>query len=459
MKPIFAITASALTGLLFASCQNTAPPQSPPEIDDFAPPAWSNASGSRTTASWLSSLGATQLEALAQEAEAQNLGLESAYQRSRAADAASRISKSFRLPSFSASLRSSSSQNMASFTPPSSIGSDSHSLGLSARWEIDLWNRLGLEARSAEAQYRASQYDFQAFRLSLSGQVARSWFAAIEASLQRQLAEASAVSFATNLETLEKRYSRGLVDAFDLRLTRAQAAGSRATALSRRSQMDAMLRNLESLLGRYPAAELELANELPALAESPAAGIPSKLLARRPDILAEQNRLLAALSLEKAANRNWLPSLVLTASDGTVSNRFSDLLDQDFNVWSIAGDLSAALFQSGRLKAQRAQLNANQLGQLASYKDTVLNAFREVETALRAEADLRELEEAARLSAEENQSAERQAWQLYERGLVDITAVLDAERRSFNARSQLISIQNQRLQNRINLHIALGGDL
>ncbi|MDQ8179536.1 TolC family protein [Pelagicoccus sp. SDUM812005] len=458
MKLLNSICLPLLAGLL-ASCRSASPPAPPPSLDHMAPAAWSNRSGEIDTGHWLSSLGSPRLLELAQEAEAKNFGLEAAYQQTRAAAAAARISRSLRIPSLSATLRSSKSRSMATLAPPSSVESESHSLSLSARWEVDIWNRLGLEASSAEAQYQASRYELEAFKLSLSGQVAKAWFSAIEAKLQYQLASASAESFASNLQSLEKRYSRGLVDAFDLRLTRAQAATSKATALSRRTQMDASIRNLEALLGRYPAAELELQDELPQLPSAPAAGIPSELLSRRPDILAQRNRLLAALSLEKAAHRNWLPSLALTASDGTLSDSFSELLDQDFNVWSIVGELSASLFQGGRLAAQREQLNANQLSQLANYNETVLNAFREVEIALRSESDLSELEAATRVSAVENQQAEQQAWQLYERGLVDITAVLDAERRSFSARSQLLSIQNQRLSNRVNLHIALGGDL
>ncbi len=459
MKTLIQICIYAIAGLILAACQNRIPSTQPFDIDDFAPPAWSGTDGQATPLSWVSSLNSPALEKLVQEAEENNFGLEAAYQSTRAAASAARISKSLRIPSLSASLRSSTSESMANFSPPVSVESDSHSLGLSARWEFDLWNRLGLEASSAEAQYHASQYELQAFRLSLASQVARSWFASIEAKQQYELAAASAKSFDSNLETLEKRYSRGISDAFDLRLTRAQVATARATAHSRRQQMDASIRLLETLLGRYPSAKLVVQADLPPLNPTPSAGIPAELLARRPDVLAQQNRLASAFALEKSAQRNWLPSISLTASDGTLSNSFSDLLDKDFNVWSIVGDASMALFQGGRLEAQREQLNANQLSQLAKYNELVLHAFREVETALRSETDLASLEEQSKISAHENQQAEQQAWQLYERGLVDITAVLDAERRSFNARSQLISVQTQRLQNRINLHVALGGDL
>ncbi len=459
MKSLIQLSLYAVTGALLVSCQSLKPNSRQPTVEAIAPPSWSSPTGASSPASWIADLGSPKLEALIAEAEEKNFGLEAAYQRTRAAAAAARISKSLRIPSLSASLRSSKSQSLSNYAPPVSFESESHSLGLSARWEIDLWNRLGQEASAAKAQYQASEYDFEAFRLSLAGQIAKTWFSAIEAKQQYELANASAESSASNLESLEKRYARGLVDAFDLRLTRAQAATSKSAALARRQQMDASIRALETLLGRYPSAELSTAAKLPSLNTPPAAGIPSELLARRPDILAQQNRLAAALSLEKSAKRKWLPSLSLTASDGSLSNSFSDLLDKDFNVWSLVGDASIALFQGGRLAAQREQLNANQLAQLASYKDLVLQAFREVETALRSETDLAELQEQTQISADENQQAETQAWQLYERGLIDITSALDAERRSFDARSRLLSIQNQRLQNRINLHIALGGDL
>lgn len=450
-------TLATLAGLA-ASCATRQRAPLDSELGELVPQQWSEASGSTAPFAWPEAVSDGQLAALVEEAEARNFGLEAAYQRQRAAEAAARIARALRYPSVSADLRSSRNQSLLNFAPPRSSESETHALNLSARWEVDLWNRLGLQANAARSEYQASQYDFQYFRLSLASQVARLWFNAIEAKTQYELAAASARSFETNLASLERRYARGLVDAFDLRLIRAQAAASRASALARRNQLDTEIRALETLLGRYPAGKLQAAEALPELDDAPAAGIPSELLARRPDILAQEERLAAAFARETAGRRNWLPSLALTGSSGTLSPEFSDLLESDFSVWSLAADLTAPLFQGGRLEAQRDQLNANQLAQLAQYKDLVLTAFREVESALRAETDLRQLEAQTRLAAAENRSAEAQAWNLYERGLIDITAVLDAQRRSFDTRSQLISTQNQRLQNRISLHLALGGD-
>lgn len=451
---------TATTGLLLCSCATTERATEALQLTELEiPEQWSEPAGSASPANWLASLGSPELESLIAEAQQNNLGLESAFQRKKAAEAAARISKANRLPSLGAGLRASRSKNIQTFEPLSSAERENHSLSLNARWEIDLWNRLAQEHDAARAQYQASEYDYQFFRLSLAAQVARAWFNLIESKTQFELASASADAFDAQLETLEKRYTRGLTSAFDLRLTRAQASTSRANALRGRSQVDANVRFLETLLGRYPKGALASDAQLPELGNAPTATLPSTVIERRPDVLAEQERLLAALALEKSALRNWLPSLTLTASDGTLSNDFSNLLDDTFNVWSIAGDIGVALFQGGRLKGQREQLAANQRSQLALYKDTVLTAFREVETALRAEKDLLDLENQTKIAAKENQLAETQAWQLYERGLVDITAVLDAERRAFEAKSQLISIRNQRLQNRISLHLALGGDI
>lgn len=442
-----------------AACQSAKAPKKPILEAELKPSSWSEADGTVLSSNWVAELGSPTLVGLVAESEKNNFGLEAAQQNVRAAQAVARISKSLRGPSLSASLGSGRSRSRLPLEPPVIIERDTHSLTLGARWEVDIWNRLGLQSAASEAQYLATQYDFEALRLSLASQVAKSWFSAIAAKAQQDLAEASAQTFDSQSASLESRYSRGVANALDLRLVRGQASTSRAVAIRRRSELDTATRNLETLMGRYPSAALLASESLPELGSKPAAGIPSELLARRPDLKAQENRLAAALALEAASSRNWLPSVVLTASDGTVSSRFSELLDSNFNVWSLAADASMALFQSGRLAAEREQLNASQLTQLARYKDLALQAFREVETALRAEADFLELEAQTRISADENQDAEDQAWQRYQRGLVDITSVLDAQRRAFEAKSQLISIRNQRLQNRINLHLALAGDL
>lgn len=424
----------------------------------LAPDNWSvSVATSETINNWIATFSDPVLEKLVQEGYEQNFGLEASEQRLNAAAAAARISGATRYPNLGLDLSSSRRKNLVNFSPPTGNTSSNHSLSLSSQWELDVWQRVGKGHAAAVARFEASRYDTEALKLSLAGQIAKAWFSAIEAQAQYELATATAKSSETNLANLEKRYKRGLLEAFDLRLTRAQAASTRTNAVNRRSQMDARIRNLETLLARYPSAELKTASELPDLSATPPASLPSTLLQRRPDLLAAERRLAAFFTQNEVTQRNWLPRISLTGSTGTVSNQFSDLIDTDFNIWSLAGSLSTTLFHAGRLKAERDQSEANYLSQVAQYKNAALQAFREVEIALRSEQDLNELEESAQIAATESLKAEEQSWSLYERGLVNINSVLTSERRSLTARSQLLSIKNQRLQNRVDLHIALGG--
>ncbi len=443
---------------LLAGCVSQPVANQNKSVEDLTPEKWTATSDSQNPSdNWLEDFNDTRLIELVREVEENNFGLEAAKQRAKAAQAASRIVRSLKYPTLGANLNSGKQQSRIATFNFQEIKTESHTLTLGSQWELDLWNRLGQGHAAAVAQYEASLFDYQALRLSLAGQVAKAWFNTLEAKTQFQLAQDTASSFDTNRKTLEKRYQKGLVSGFELRLIRAQAASSRAAQESRRTQLDQAIRQFEVLLGRYPSAQLQANSDLPQLEKETPAGLPSDLLARRPDIMAEERRLAAVVATDKSIQRNWLPSIALTASTGTTSNQLSDLLDTDFDIWSLFGDLSAPLFQAGKLKAERDQSDALKQAQIAQYKNTVLTAFQEVEIALTAEEALKHLEEEITVAATENQKAEKQSWKLYERGLIDITSVLDSQRRAFDAQSQLISTKNQRLQNRINLYLALGG--
>ncbi len=407
---------------------------------------------------WAQRFGDETLNDLIAEALEANIGLEAAEANARAVEAAARISGSLRYPGVSLGLNSARQQSRFSFLNFQEIETESHSLTLGSQWEVDLWGRLRKSHASGLANLEAAQADVAALKLSIAGQVAKSWFNVLEADQQWRLGMDSSASLERKLASLERRYERGLVTSLDLRLTRAQAASSRAIAQQRKTILNSSKRALEILLGRYPSASRESEQALPQIDENVPSGLPSSLVARRPDLYAAERRLAASLAQSDAAGRNWLPQLNLTGSTGTTSDQLKDLLDTDFSIWSLAGDIATNLFAAGRLQAERDQAKALAEVQLAQYRSAALGAFQEVENALASESDLAQLTEDTALAAYENQKAEDLAWDQYERGLIDITSLLDAQRRSDESASQLISIQNQRLQNRIDLHLALGGD-
>ncbi len=445
---------------LFLSGCATAPmePQSvasPRDGDEFFA---SKPLDSSESIKWADRFGDETLNQLIAEALDVNFGLDAAEAQARAAEAAERIAGSLRIPSLSLGFNSSRQKSRFSFLNFQKIETESHALNLKSQWEVDVWGRLRDTHASGLANFEAAEADVKALKLSIAAQVARSWFNMLEAQQQWQLAIDSSRSLEQKLTSLDRRYDRGLVTSLDLRLTRAQAASSRALIQQRKTQLNNTKRSLEVLLGRYPSATQNSSHSLPSLNNDIPEGLQAELVARRPDLYAAERRLAAMIAQQNEVSNNWLPRLALTGNSGTTSNELTDLLDSDFSVWSIAGDLAANLFAAGRLKSERVQSQAQAESQLAQYRSTVLTAFQEVENALSSEIDLSLLREESAISADENQKAEDLAWEQYDKGLVDITTLLDAQRRADESASKLISIQNQRLQNRINLHLALGGD-
>ena len=235
-------------------------------------------------------------------------------------------------------------------------------------------------------------------------------------------------------------------------------AQAQANLSLRQRERDRAGRALEVLLGRYPDDSIALVEDLPIIKRTIPAGLPADLLHRRPDIRAAERRFSGAQERILEARKAFLPTIQLTGNLGTHSDELYDLLDSSFSIWSIAGGLVQPFFQGHRLSGELARSKAAAVETVANYGQTALQAFREVETALGAEHFL--LDQLKHISAakKEAAAAETLSWQQYRRGLTSMVTVLESQRRAFNASSQLLSIRNQCLQNRISLYLALGGD-
>src|SRR5690606_4413191 len=307
------------------------------------------------------------------------------------------------------------------------------------------------------ADAEAAAADLRAAALSLAAQTAKSWFAAAEAVAQLELALGTEAIWQRSLDLAQSRFERGLRPALDVRLVRTDIEDARALVEARRRQADALRRQLEVLVGRYPGGEIEALGGLPDPGGPPPAGLPSELLQRRHDVVAAEHRLAAADARVASARASLYPRLSLTGSGGTASEDLADLVDADFRVWSIAGNLAAPLFEGGRLRANVARHEAERRAALAAFQETLLDAFREVETALAAEERLSREAEHRAAEVEEAEAARALAEDRYARGLTDVTTLLAAQRRELMARSALLDVRRRRLDNRIDLHLALGG--
>ena len=448
-------------GLCLSACLNDDPPANPAAVAA----QWSAGStvytGPVSPVGWLEDLPKSQVKKLVDEAIEHNYDLRAAAARMRAARARSVIEGAERFPQVRAS------QDSARFLTVDQNDqrqrANDFGLSLNLSWEIDLWGRLRDISRAADLDAAAAASDFRAARLSLAANTAKAWFNTVETELQVELARDTVKSFRDNLDIIQRAFDAGVDEpggdnALDLRLARANVAGAESQLAFSQRNRDAAARSLETLLGRYPANAVRVAKRLPSIRRRVPAGLPSELLLRRPDLIAAESRLAARGLQVSASKKAFLPSVTLTARGGTNSREFSELLDTDRLVANLAGGIVQPITEGGRLRGALA-LSAAELDEvLQGYAQATLEAFREVETALAAERYLAGQEAALVVAATESDAAETLAVEQYGRGLVDIITVLGAQRRAFDANSALIAVRNERLQNRIDLYLALGGD-
>ncbi|HSP44188.1 MAG TPA: efflux transporter outer membrane subunit [Luteolibacter sp.] len=416
--------------------------------------AVSTGSEGAISSGWLSEFRDADLTRTVDQALAHNRDLKAAAARLREAGETTIIARSRMLPSVG--LSGSSSVTDSSSGAPSSR---SHGLNLAAAWEPDLWGRLRDLTRAAEAEERAAIEDFRGARLSLAANAAKAWCNLISAEQEVTLAKVTLESFEKNLRIIERNYRGTGEGALDIQFGRTNVSGARRTVESRLLERDEAARSLEILLGRYPSGTTRSEKDLPKLAGHVPAGLPADLVERRPDLAAARARLFASAQRADAARKALLPSFSITGSGGNSNARLAELLDWQNLTATLVGRFTQVITEGGAVSAEARVALARNEALLHGYAQTALTAFREVEAALAADRSLAEQEKFLASEMEQAVLAERQAERDYAEGInPNILSVLEAQRRANNARASMIRLRNQRLQNRIDLHLALGGD-
>ncbi|MEO1554060.1 MAG: efflux transporter outer membrane subunit [Pseudomonadota bacterium] len=425
-----------------------------------APAMWaaSGVSGEAPRSDWLVQFDDVTLILLVNEALAANPSIRSQFYAVEATRAQARSVYGRTLPSVSGSASAGGRETYSAITDSRSA-TETYGLSLDASWELDLWGRLRSSIRAADADLVAGEADLASARLSLAAQTAIAWFDLNEALAQERVAVETFEARTRALELTERRLSRGLASALDVRTARTTQASAEASIASRRQASQNATRRLEILLGRYPSAELDAAAVLPILPDLPAAGAPALLLTRRPDIAAAEARVTAAGLRAEQARLAMLPSLRLTGSVSNSETDLSDVFDPSRVAASLIAGLSAPIFNGGALDADRDAAVARARASVENYASTVLTAWREVEDALAADSLLAQQEDAQLRALEEARLAEELATRQYTNGLVSIFNLIDSQTRRLTAESNVIAARSARASNRVAFHLALGGGL
>ena len=339
------------------------------------------------------------------------------------------------------------------------VNSQQHHLGLQADWEIDYLRKNQNQSKEYFFAYKASQYDYQNFRLTLIAQIARSWITAIEAKKQIESAEKNIQNYREHEKNIQESFRAGTKTALDLQLIKVDRALSESQIEVEKSRFKESLRSLNLLLGEYPDTQFQsLPKDLLALIEAIPVGIPSGILKRRPDIIAEEYRIQSHFFSTEVARKNRFPKISLIASTGTQSTELKDLLNKSHSFWNLATNLLQPIFEGGKLKAHWEAKKYGLEAQLANYQATILQALKEVENALGKERNLRQQLEKIDEADVQSRKAERNAWDNYQKGLIKIDTALRTQRTAISTQTQKYSLQGRILQNRVELFLALGGD-
>jgi NodT family efflux transporter outer membrane factor (OMF) lipoprotein len=400
-------------------------------------------------ARWLDDFADPALTALVREALAYNTDLRAAAARIELAAAQARLAGSTLYPAVNLIAHGGGKSG--------GDGSGVAAVGLFANWELDLWGRVRYGAEAGRLGYDAAVLDAQYARQSIAAGVVKSWLLAVQAHLQRAVADdvVRAAEQFTGLAQDRLRVGRG--DEYDVSLAQANLATARDAARQIALAEEQALRAVETLVGRYPAAALAVPAALPAMPGPVPVGLPSELLERRPDVVAAERRVAAAFNQVGEAKAARLPRIALTASVSSVSSELFVLKSHPNPAVSLGANLIAPLFTGHALEAQVEIRTAEQALAVADYGRIASRAFSDVEAALSAAFAADEREAILADSVQRNARALELAQVRFRVGSGDLRAVLQQSLALLAVRTTFVQVQAERRVQRVNVYLAVGG--
>jgi outer membrane protein, multidrug efflux system len=400
-----------------------------------------------------------RLESLAAENNQQVAAAIANYEQARAAVGVARADF---FPQVASSASTTRQRTSANASPTSATAGKSTTFAMfgvsgDASWELDLWGRIRREVESAHAQLNASADDLDAVKLSIQAEVAIEYFALLSLDAQDALLQETSVAYAKALELTQNRHKSGVASDLDVSQAETQFKSAQAQIPAVDLQR-AQTRHALAVLCGQPATTFALKPNPNMTTNAPAIplSVPSEWLERRPDIAAAERRMAAANAEVGVAKTAFYPRVLLNGSGGFQSISASTLFDWPSRLWAVGPTLELPLFTGGRNRAQLASARAAYDGAVASYRQTVLAAFQDVEDQLAAQGLL------ARQLSEENAalaSAKRTleiSNNRYKAGVEQYLDVIIAQAVELNHQQNVVQLTGQQLAASVSLIKSLG---
>lgn len=399
------------------------------------------------------------LDRLEQEATAASPTIRAAVARRDQAWALARVDRSALFPQATVSAggeRSRVSDRLRASTRPSV--STTISLPVDLSYEVDLWGRVRRTLESGVARAEASEADYRQILLGVQADVARAYFSLRALDEERELLRQTVESRGRALEIVRRRFELGAGNDFEVSVAETERASAEGDLLAVEQERTAVRHALAVLTGRLPESfALELTEPSPRAVPAIPVGLPSELLERRPDVAAAERTLASVHAQIGVALAAYFPSIRLVGSGGYASDELGSLLSWGNREWSFAPSISLPLFTGGRNRANEARARALYDEAAANYRQQVLVAFQEVETAL---SDLARLAERGRVLDRAVASSRRAADLVgvrYRAGRIGYLDVTDAERTAIGNQRLAVQVRALQFAASVTLVKALGG--
>jgi NodT family efflux transporter outer membrane factor (OMF) lipoprotein len=330
-------------------------------------------------------------------------------------------------------------------------------LSIGGSWEPDIWGRLRAGVNSANASAQASAADLAGARLSAQGELAADYFTLRQTDAQRELLARTIEGYQRVLTITKNRFDAGIAAKSDVLQAETQLANAQSDDLGLARQRAQLEHAIAVLLGKAPADFTLVKAAWQANIPAVPSGVPSALLQRRPDIAAAERRVAAANEQIGIARAAYYPNIGLTGSYGTSGSTVSNLFSVSNAVWSLGLSAAQTVFNAGATRAGVAGAEAQQQVAAARYRQTVLDAFADVEDQLAAANVLAQQTVLRRQAADAANQVEVQILNRYKAGQVSYTEVVQAQATALSARRALVQAEADRQTTAVALIQALGG--
>jgi outer membrane protein, multidrug efflux system len=405
---------------------------------------------------WWHRFGSPRLDDFIDQAQKSNDDLAAAMARIQEADAQLRIAGAPLLPTVD--LGATATRERASVPGEGIRTYNVFNPVLTASYELDFWGKNRAARAAARALAVASRYDRETVALTVISSVATTYLQALELRERIEVAQQNLANGQKILKGLSFQQQVGTATGLDVAQQETQVALLKASIPPLEEQFRQTVYALAVLIGKTPETVDVTEGTLNDL-EVPqvVAGLPSELLARRPDVAEAEQQLISANADIGVARAALFPSIELTASGGYESGVLSSLVNPANRVWDVSAGLTQPIFHGGALRGQLAYSKARYTELLTTYHKTVLTALRNVESALVAARQTADQQTRQADAVAKARRAYEFAQAQMAAGTINVLTVLNTENALFSAQDTLVQVQYSHLQALIDLYTALGG--